>query len=67
MDVGGTLHGTDLRYFINMDQNAVYFEMKSNTTADNVGARTVSAIQQSWLKIFQRWGFDFIPKSFFPS
>jgi hypothetical protein len=25
MDVGGTLHGIDLKYFINMDQTAVYF------------------------------------------
>jgi transposase-like protein len=42
MAIGGTLHGMDLKYFINMDQTAVYFEMKSNTTVDTVGARTVS-------------------------
>jgi hypothetical protein len=40
--VGGTLHGIDMKYFINMDQTAVYFEMKSNTTVHEVGARTVS-------------------------
>jgi hypothetical protein len=39
---GGTLHGMDLKYFINMDQTAVYFEMKSSTTVNEVGARTVS-------------------------
>jgi hypothetical protein len=39
---GGTLHGIDLKYFINMDQTAVYFEMKSSTTVNEVGARTVS-------------------------
>jgi transposase-like protein len=42
MAVGGTLHGIDLKYFINMDQTAVYFEMKSSTTVDKVGTRTVS-------------------------
>jgi hypothetical protein len=39
---GGTLHGMDLKYFINMDQTAVYFEMKSTTTVHEKGARTVS-------------------------
>jgi hypothetical protein len=39
---GGTLHEMDLKYFINMDQTAVYFEMKSSTTVHEVGARTVS-------------------------
>jgi hypothetical protein len=39
---GGTLHGMDLKYFINMDQTAVYFEMKSSTTVHEKGARTVS-------------------------
>lgn len=39
---GGTLHGIDLKYFINMDQTAVYFEMKSTTTVHEKGARTVS-------------------------
>ena len=42
MAVGGTLHGIDNKYFINMDQTAVYFEMKSNTTVDTVGVKTVS-------------------------
>lgn len=42
MAAGGTLHGIDLKYFINMDQTAVYFEMKSNTTVHEVGARTIS-------------------------
>jgi hypothetical protein len=32
MSVGGTLHGMDLKYFINMDQTAVYFESKSSNT-----------------------------------
>lgn len=39
---GGSLHGIDLRNFINMDQTAVWFEMKSSTTVDLVGARTVA-------------------------
>jgi hypothetical protein len=39
---GGSLHGLDLRNFVNMDQTAVWFEMKSSTTVDTVGARTVS-------------------------
>jgi transposase-like protein len=39
---GGTLHGMDLKYFINMDQTAVYFDMKSTTTVHEKGARTVS-------------------------
>ena len=39
---GGSLHGLDLRNFVNMDQTAVWFEMKSATTVDTVGARTVS-------------------------
>jgi hypothetical protein len=42
VEVGGTLHGMDLKYFINMDQTAVYFEMKSTTTVHELGARTVS-------------------------
>jgi Tc5 transposase DNA-binding domain len=42
LDVGGTLHGLDPKYFINMDQTAVWFEMKSATTVDVVGAQTVS-------------------------
>jgi hypothetical protein len=40
---GGMLHGIDLKYFINMDQMAVYFEMKSTTTVHEKGAQTVSA------------------------
>jgi hypothetical protein len=40
--VDGSLHGLDLKYFINMDQTCCYFEMKSNTTVDTVGAKTVS-------------------------
>ena len=39
---GGSLHGLDLRNFVNMDQTAVWFEMKSSTTVDLTGARTVS-------------------------
>jgi hypothetical protein len=39
---GGTLHGMDLKYFINMDQTAAYFEMKSSTTVHEKGAGTVS-------------------------
>jgi hypothetical protein len=31
MAIGGTLHGIDLKFFINMDQTAVYFKMKSNS------------------------------------
>jgi hypothetical protein len=46
MEPSGTLHGIDLKYFINMDQTAVYFEMKSNTTVHKIGARTVS-VQES--------------------
>jgi transposase-like protein len=42
MAVGGTLHGMPLKYFINMDQTAVYFEMKSSTTVHKKGERTVS-------------------------
>jgi hypothetical protein len=42
LEPGGTLHGMDLKYFINMDQTAVYFEMKSSTTVHPTGARTVS-------------------------
>jgi hypothetical protein len=38
MSVGGTLHGMDLKYFINMDQTAVYFESKSSNTVNEVGA-----------------------------
>jgi hypothetical protein len=41
MDVGGTLHGMPLKYFINMDQTAIYFEMKSSTTVHKKGERTV--------------------------
>jgi DDE superfamily endonuclease len=40
--VGGSLHGLDPKYFINMDQTAVWFEMKSSTTVDVLGAQTVS-------------------------
>jgi hypothetical protein len=42
MAIGGTLHGMPLKYFINMDQTAVYFEMKSSTTFYKKGERTVS-------------------------
>lgn len=42
MAVGGSLHGMPLKYFINMDQTAVYFEMKSSTTVNKKGERTVS-------------------------
>jgi hypothetical protein len=42
MAIGGTLHGMPLKYFINMDQTAVYFEMKSSTTVHQKGERTVS-------------------------
>ena len=42
MDVGGTLHGLDPHFFINMDQTAVYYEMKSSTTVDVVGKNTIS-------------------------
>jgi hypothetical protein len=42
LSVGGTLHGMELKYFINMDQTAVYFEMKTTTTVHEVGAKTVS-------------------------
>lgn len=39
---GGSLHGMDLKHFINMDQTAVWFEMKSGTTVDLVGKNTIS-------------------------
>jgi hypothetical protein len=43
LEPGGMLHGMDLKYFLNMDQTAVYFEMKSSTTTVHpAGARTVS-------------------------
>jgi hypothetical protein len=42
MAVGGSLHGMPLKYFINMDQTAVYFEMKSSTTVHQKGEKTVS-------------------------
>jgi hypothetical protein len=42
MSVRGTLHGMDLKYFINMDRTAVYFESKSSNTVNKVGAQTVS-------------------------
>jgi hypothetical protein len=42
MAPGGTLHGLQLKYFINMDQTAVYFEMKGNTTVHAKGEKTIS-------------------------
>jgi hypothetical protein len=45
VEVGGTLHSMDLKYFINMDQTAMYFEMKSTTTIHELGARTVSVCE----------------------
>jgi hypothetical protein len=41
MAIGGTLHGMPLKYFINLDQTAIYFEMKSSTTVHKKGERTV--------------------------
>jgi hypothetical protein len=41
LEPGGTLHGLEMKYFLNMDQTALYFEMKSSTTVNVVGARTV--------------------------
>jgi hypothetical protein len=38
---GGSLHGVELRNFVNMDETAVYFESKSNTTVSRRGVKTV--------------------------
>jgi len=40
---GGSLQGLDYRYFVNMDETAVYFESKSNTTVSKRGVKTVPA------------------------
>jgi hypothetical protein len=38
LEPDGMLHEKDLKYFINMDQTAFYFEMKSSTTVHPMGA-----------------------------
>jgi len=40
---GGSLQGLDLRFFVNMDETAVFFESKSKTTVHTRGARMVPA------------------------
>jgi hypothetical protein len=39
---GGTLFGTQPKYFLNMDQTAIYFEAKSKTVVAPKGVRTVA-------------------------